>query len=961
MHVPIYPGRGTWPDWNNPEILERDRLPAHASLVPYPDQNSCRHALEKHRRYLSPSVLPLNGAWDFRYYASLLQLPENILSFRSGFERRVIPETAPILPTLLPSDTLPFLLDPPHVPSEQPVLVYRRTCRLPLLWSSQRKRIVIQGIRSACHVFVNGKIAGYTQGSCLQADFDITSLLHDGDNELFIFVYPYHCGSYLEKQPDRPWMGLIREISLEALPALTIHDLKVKTVWLAEEEAWRLDLSVLLASCRIALEQPVVRATLRHQDEPLHQAGWTVTMRPADPEQFAAPVQTTGQLNASLLLRDIEPWNDEQPVLYDLYVSLEDRHGRDLICLHQPVGFRSLTLEDGCLAVNGRPVRLKAVRWSCQDHADPITDIPGLIAAFRRYKQAHFNAIWFRHEPPDPIVLDLCDVYGFYVIEDAPLSIQDPAWIRSVRQIKPDLPLRWAQDRLLRLMRRDQNHPCIILWSCDLFLLGPDADPDCVRLAFQLAGQARNADPQRFLHGLDVPDLGRFLDAWQEQAGDQPADLSWLRKPDPGEAGWCFFDHDSANDMLRSIGSILRPIDIQPVNPIVGSFLIENHMSWSETGLYQLSWELLRQGRAILSGELDNIHAEPGHNQQIELWYGDQAFADEVEYIVRFSVRLARALLWNEKDSPVSMQEFCLQKADNSTIPVSGQGGRLRLESERHHLIISGPRFWLVFNRIHATLESWRTGDRELLAARGSQAGGTGFMQLPPLSGLRCCLMRQPEPTDGSDWPRWLRHGYDQLQTQIVSIEDGCDGKNAVVDMIANLGVPGKPPLFSLTLRYEIAIQGAVRLFASLSPLQETALPPPCFGLCLNPARTCRDISWYGKGPARSLCRLPGTGATGHYEQALADLARPGRGPGAFKDVRRLTLRDDSGVGLAITSDHHFAFDVAAAPDLIFGAGLHERSSDPSRLVLQILHQSSLSCRPMAEPLKMILDIRPVV
>ena len=120
---------------------------------------------------LSPSVLSLRGEWDFRCYASMLQLPENILSFRSGFEKRPLPEMAPIQPILLDPPGLPFPLDPPHVPSEQPVLVYRRTCRLPLVWSSLRKRLVLHGVRSACHVFVNSKLAGYTQGSGLMADF----------------------------------------------------------------------------------------------------------------------------------------------------------------------------------------------------------------------------------------------------------------------------------------------------------------------------------------------------------------------------------------------------------------------------------------------------------------------------------------------------------------------------------------------------------------------------------------------------------------------------------------------------------------------------------------------------------------------------------------------------------------------------------------------------------------------
>ena len=954
MQVPIYPGRGTWPDWNNPELLERNRLPAHASLIPYPDQASCRHALENHRRYLSPSVLSLRGEWDFRCYASMLQLPENILSFRSGFEKRPLPEMAPIQPILLDPPGLPFPLDPPHVPSEQPVLVYRRTCRLPLVWSSLRKRLVLHGVRSACHVFVNSKLAGYTQGSGLMADFDITMLLHDGDNEVFLIVYPYSCGSYLEAQPNRPWHGCIREIVLEALPAITIHDLQLRTVWLAEAEAWRLDITALLTSCRIAVEQPILHASLRQQDEALYDASWTVAMRPADPELFAAPVQTTGQLQASLMVRDVKPWSDEEPNLYDVFVSLEDTRGRDILCVHQAVGFRFLGCRDGQLLVNGCPVSLKGVRWSGLDQPDPAQDIAGLVRTLRTYKNSHFNTIWFQHEPPDPIVLDLCDIYGFYVALDAPLTSAAPGWTRALRKVRPELPLRWAQDRLKRLVARDKNHPCVALWSCGLFL--QDSQSDMTR---QLAEQVRAADPTRFLHGLDIPDLGTRLDGWLESR-DGLGNLDWLGLPDGSAAGWCYLDHDENPDLLPALSQLLCPFTISPVNPIVGTFRLNNHMVWSHAGQVRLAWSLLRQGRAVLSGELDNLNAAPGHTQELSLWYGDQDFSDGAEYLVRFDLLQAEDLLWRPAGQLFKSQEFMLQKSDQPVPSVAGHGGRLRLESERHHLIVSGPRFWLVFNRINASLESWRTGDREFFAARTSQSGQASFLQHPVPAGLRCTLMRLPEPTDGPDWPQWVDAGYDRMTTEVIALEDGCDGHSAVIELTAHLGAPGHAPTFALTQRYEIASQGGVRLFASLTPLDGQILPPPLFGFAFNPARPYQNVSWHGCGPKRQLSRLGLKSGSGHHDLTLAQLLQPGREPGVFKDIRRLSLRDDSGFGLAISSDHLCAFDVlpvASSGPL----AARDLAGDLAKAAVLVCHQGSLSCRPLTEPLKMVLDLTPVV
>ncbi|NLO37495.1 MAG: hypothetical protein GX112_14260 [Clostridiaceae bacterium] len=954
MQVPIYPGRGSWPDWNNPELLERNRLPSHVSLIPYPDQTSCRHALENHRRYLSPSVISLRGEWDFRFYASTLQLPENILSFRSGFEKRPLPEMAPVQPVLLDPPGLPFTLDPPHVPSEQPVLVYRRTCRLPLVWSSLRKRIVLHGVRSACHVFVNGKLAGYTQGSGLMADFDITMLLHDGDNEVFLIVYPYSCGSYLETQPNRPWYGCVHEITLEALPAITVHDLQLRTVWLAEAQAWRLDITALLTSCRIAVEQPVLHASLRQQDEALYDASWTVAMRPADPDVFAAPVQTTGLLQASLMVRDVKPWNDEEPNLYDLFVSLEDTRGRDILCVHQAVGFRSLDCRDRRLFVNGRAVSLKGVRWSGLDLPDPAQDIAGLVRTLRTYKNSHFNTIWFQHEPPDPIVLDLCDIYGFYAVVDAPLAAAGRDWIRPMRKIRPELPARWAEDRLKRLVARDKNHPCVVLWSCGLFL--QPEQPDGSR---QLAEHVRASDPTRYLHGLDIPDLGIRLDRWLNSQ-ERLADLDWLGLPDPDAAGWCYLDHEENPDLLPALSQLLCPFRISPVNPIVGTFNLHNHMVWSAAGQIRLSWSLLRQGSAVLSGELDNLHAAPGQTQALSLWYGDQDFSDGAEYLVRFDLRQADDLLWRPAGKLIRSQEFMLQKSDQPVSAGTGHGGRLRLESERHHLIVSGPRFWLVFNRINASLESWRTGDREFFAARTSQGSQLSFLQRPALAGLRCSLMRLPEPTDGPDWPQWLNAGYDRLTTEVVALEDGCDGRSAVIELNAHLGAPGHTPAFALTQRYEIAAQGGIRLFASLTPLDGQILPPPLFGFAFNPARPYQNVSWYGCGPQRQLSRVDLRTGSGHHDLTLNHLLQPDREPGVFKDIRRLSLRDDNGFGLAVSSDHLCAFDVlpVALPGPFTA---REAASDTSRAIVLVCHQGSLNCQPLTEPLKLVLDLTPVV
>ncbi len=914
MNGAVYPGRGQQTDWNNVAVIERNRLAAHASLIPFPDTASCRLAVSRHRRFLSTQVLSLRGDWDYRHYPNLLQLPENILSFRSGFEKRQVPEAQLTASHPLDADRLPFPVDPPFVPDEQAVHVYRKTCRLPLTWGRLRKRLVLSGVRAACHAYVNGKAVGFTQGSALPASFDITSHLHDGDNELFLLIYPYSTGSYLEQLPDQPWFGCIRDVYLEAHPSLTIQDLHHKTTWLADEKVWRLDLSVVLLSTRIALEQPTVQISLRRQDQPLHEAAWTVTMKQADPALFPAPVQTTGTLQTSLQIRDVQAWSDEAPVLYDLFCAVSDRTGQDQVCVQQSVGFRDLAHKQKSFLINGRPVRLKPVRWSGLRQPDASRNLNDLVEQIRGYKQHHFNTIWFCHEPPDPIVLDLCDAYGFYVIVDAPLQDQT-GWVAALSHKQPKLVEKLAVDRLERLIMRDRNHPCVIAWSCGLFLQADAADAPVRLLRERLIAHVRSLDPVRPIHGADFPDLGRYLDDWLDASQDKtPSSVTWLRLPQAGEDPWCLYDHDLSRDLLPAAAKVLEPLAIEGVSPLSGSFSVINRMHRTSSQGLIFDWSLLRQGIPIRQGTLTDVAIGPGHSHLLDLDYGAVDLSDGCDYLLQWTIRSDDRFFWFRRGDSLVRQEVVVQGQTAPATPETGRGGRLRLESDRHHLIVSGSRFWFVFNRLHATLESWRSGDREWLASRSLTGSDQPFYNRPPLAGLRWSLMRQPDPLDEADWQRWQRAGYDRLMARVVSVDDGCDGKTAVIDMTAHIGPPGQAPLFKLNQRTDVSSSGRLTLFASLSPLVDHPLPPACFGYAFNPAHVLSQLAWYGPGPERSLARLAHSGLyTGHQVASLADLCRPDAEPGVFKRVRQLSLRHPDGPGLMIRSDQPFAFDTYAA------------------------------------------------
>jgi hypothetical protein len=196
--------------------------------------------------------------------------------------------------------------------------------------------------------------------------------------------------------------------------------------------------------------------------------------------------------------------------------------------------------------------------------------------------------------------------------------------------------------------------------------------------------------------------------------------------------------------------------------------------------------------------------------------------------------------------------------------------------------------------------------------------------------------------------------------THVLAVDEGCDGQMAVIDMMARLGAAGHPSCFDLALRYEVRSSGELRLFASLTPLQTKQLPPPCFSFVFNPKKSFQSFAWFGSGPERQSGRLILPYVTGLHERTGDSVLQPDQTEGCWTGVRYLTVKDDSGFGLLIRSDDLFAFDVRTL-------GSAERSGVPGLaeanrpLRFQIFHLPSLACRPIGEPLRMTLSVKPVV
>lgn len=476
--------------WCDPECVGLNRLPPRATLMPYADEVSARHA----PREASPWFRPLNRGWRFRLYPAPETVPEAVLS--AGFDAQdwaeiEVPASWPALGFDRPIYTnvhMPFWEEPPAVPAKNPTGVYRLTFSLPTAWKRRRVVLHFGGVESAFFCYVNGQAAGFSKDSRLPAEFDITPLVKRGKNTLAVQVMRWSDGSYLEDQDHWRLAGIDREVFLYSTAQTYLED-----VFFAPRVAADLASAELTAEIRAGILPPAgegwtVHCRLYARDGAgrcVWKASAPVPRCDLDRRDNAGPVICLhGHLNRPVL------WSAEAPNLYRLTVTLCDPQGREVEAVRCRAGFRRLEIKQRELLINNRPVLLRGVnRHDHDERLGKTCSRETMLRDVLLMKQFNLNAVRTSHYPNDPYWYELCDEYGLYVIDEANIE----AHHHSQRICREP---RWAAaflDRGMRMVMRDKNHPCILFWSLgNESGYGPNHDG--------LAAWIRSYDPTRLLH-----------------------------------------------------------------------------------------------------------------------------------------------------------------------------------------------------------------------------------------------------------------------------------------------------------------------------------------------------------------------------------------------------------------------------------------------------------------------------
>lgn len=465
MHTPNHPSpfeqmSGAAPDWENPHLLQRNRLPARARFASYPDEATASAGGS------SPWELSLNGQWRFHCAPTPLEAPADLADEAlddAGWALLPVPGHWQLHGYGRPHYTniiYPFAIDPPHVPSENPTGSYRMHFDAPAAWMGQRQILRFDGVDSAFELYLNGHYVGFSKGSRMPAEFDVTAHIRPGDNLLAVQVYQWSDGSYIEDQ-DMWWLsGIFRDVTLLALPQAALWDMQVDPGLSDDGRSAALRVRATAMAARGGEGAYRLHMSLLDADGlPVPGSVASVDIDAA----LDAPV--AAELAAELAAPRL--WSADDPYLYTLLLTLRDQQGGIVAVTPQKIGFRRVTIQNAQFLVNGRAIKLRGVnRHEFHPELGRAISRATMLEDVLLMKRYNINTVRTSHYPPHPHFLDLCDTYGLYVIDEADLECHGMMFVDPPFSLSDDPEWRAAYlDRVERLVERDKNHPCVILWS----------------------------------------------------------------------------------------------------------------------------------------------------------------------------------------------------------------------------------------------------------------------------------------------------------------------------------------------------------------------------------------------------------------------------------------------------------------------------------------------------------------
>jgi len=436
--------------YENLSVLHENTMPARAYYIPASKRmdNLVEHREESDRMQL------LNGTWKFQYFNSIYDIQDSF--FEKNYDTENFDEIqVPSVWQMAGYDThqytnirYPFPFDPPYVPQDIPCGVYVHTFEYSRDEKAPKSFLNFEGVDSCFYVWINGSYIGYSQVSHMTSEFDVTDVLQDGTNTVAVLVMKWCDGSYLEDQDKFRMSGIFRDVYILKRPKQAISDYHIKT---------RIEDMLAKVEIEMKFYSPLnVKISIEDRN------GAVVALGSIAEEGTAV-----------LEIASPELWNTENPYLYKLILETEN----EVIVDH--IALRKIEIKDQVIYLNGQKIKFRGVNRHDSDPVTGFTINPEQITTdLTLMKQHNFNAIRSSHYPNAPFFYEMCDKYGFMVIDEADIEAHGPFMIYRKEDTDYNRFKRWNEkiaddpvweeaivDRVKLMVERDKNRFCIVMWS----------------------------------------------------------------------------------------------------------------------------------------------------------------------------------------------------------------------------------------------------------------------------------------------------------------------------------------------------------------------------------------------------------------------------------------------------------------------------------------------------------------
>ncbi|MDR2504775.1 MAG: DUF4981 domain-containing protein [Oscillospiraceae bacterium] len=935
--------------WEDISLQHINKLPPRAVDVPYHDEES---ALSRERGS-SEYFRSLNGVWDFAWMRHAL--PEGFPDEEpSEWSRIPVPSSWQMHGFGTPqycNVQYPIPYDPPHVPDEGEIGVYRRTILVPAAWDKfSGKRVIIRfdGVDSYLEVYVNKKFVGMSKVSHLPAEFDIAGALADGENEIIAVVRQWSDATYLEDQDKWRLSGIFRDVSLLCLPAQHIWDVRANAGLADDMTTGTLHVSV------DARSEAYLSAKLLYKDAVV----WSADSLG---KEFKAEVPNANR------------WTAETPNLYDLVVTLSDKDGQPVQSQCVRVGFRKVEIRGRELFVNGVSIKIKGVnRHDFNPKLGSVTPYEHMKADVFQMKRHNINTVRTSHYPNDPRFLDLCDEYGLYVIDEADLETHGAAVVGDWHEFS-DSPAWEAHyvDRAVRMVKRDINHASVIFWSLgnesgfgrnhramakairEIDITRPvhyegdtiykENREDCPDSEFltkpeiadvfsvmyppitEVLRQAELAHPKpyfmcEYAHAMgngpgNLKDYWDLIYKYPRLIGGcvwEWADHGILKKAADGTEYYGYggdfgeYPHDGCfcvdaltyPDRTPHTGLLEYKKIIEPLQSEItvnGDGLVQakiiNRLAFTDANKFDCVLRVMRDGKTLRQGAKELPSILPGETKTIDI-----AVVKNLppETIIELSFLTREDTDWAKRGHEVAWAQYVAPYFWNSS--AERRKERAVTEHGESFITLEGETFAVSINTESGEVSSYEAYGLEVLAE--------------PIAPI---MWRAP--TD-NDVPRaknaWWLAGLDKLGRRLIESRAEETENGVKTYSKWSLAAAVRRPVAEFTMETVIDTAGTMNIRAVFTPNDKVTLPYlPRLGLRFRLPRELSNVSWFGRGPHESYPDKKEGARFGLYSADVTALHEPYIRPqenGSHEDTRYVSLTNDIGIGIAAASAKPFAF-----------------------------------------------------